>query len=252
MNILVSNDDGIDYVGLKELVKVLSEFGNVYVIAPNYERSANSHHFTIRANMEIEERQMEGATKAYSLDGTPCDCVHCGLGFLVKDENIDLVVSGINKGWNMLSDTVYSGTIACAREGYMHNIPSIAFSVDNFHPETFEPCKDVIRYVVNKYMADPNRLEYYLSVNIPYLEKFKGYRVCNKRGWVEYDEGYHFEQRNGKKYVVATDGNFALNFDRQDQEIDCNSLKDGYVTISLLNVDPVAHNKESEAKQIYE
>jgi len=252
MNILLSNDDGIDYVGLKELAKVLSEFGDVYVIAPNYERSANSHHFTIRANMEIEEKQLEGVTKAYSLDGTPCDCVHCGLGFLLKDKNIDLVVSGINKGWNMLSDTVYSGTIACAREGFMHGVPSIAFSVDNFHPETFEPCKDVVREVVSKYVNDPNKYNYYLSVNIPYLEKFKGYKVCGKLGWVEYDEGYHFEKRNNKTYVVAGAGDYKLGFDRSDMDIDINSLRDGYVVISILDLDCVNHSLEKAAKEFYE
>ena len=99
MNILVSNDDGINSKALRTLVKILSEIGDVYVVAPDSERSANSHHFTMAGRMRIEEKQVDGAKKAYALWGTPCDCIHAGLQFIIR-EKIDLVVSGINKGWN--------------------------------------------------------------------------------------------------------------------------------------------------------
>ena len=103
MNIFITNDDGIESTGLKCLVKAFSKLGDVYVVAPNGERSSNSHHLTCFGKVKIEERQVEGAKNAYALWGTPADCTYLGLDFLYKDK-IDLVVSGINRGLNVSTD----------------------------------------------------------------------------------------------------------------------------------------------------
>ena len=151
MNILVSNDDGINSKALRTLVKYLSELGDVYVVAPDCERSANSHHFSMFGRIRIEEKQLEGAKKAYALWGTPCDCIHAGVQFIFE-EKMDIVVSGINKGWNLSGDAIYSGTVAAAREGYIQGIKSIAFSLDTFEDKDYTDAAIVARDITKKYI----------------------------------------------------------------------------------------------------
>ena len=136
MNILVTNDDGIKAAGLRAIVKELASLGNVYVVAPNGQCSAYSHKMTLRGSLRFEEREVPGAKKAFALWGTPVDCVHVGCNFLVG-EKIDLVVSGINKGPNLSTDIIYSGTIAAAREAFIHHIPSVALSLNSFTVRDF-------------------------------------------------------------------------------------------------------------------
>ena len=128
MNILISNDDGINSAGINSLAKAFSRLGNVYVVAPEGERSSNSHHLTCVGKVKIEKRDLENAVEAYALWGTPADCVYLGLDFLFKDR-IDLVVSGINIGLNVSTDIVYSGTIAAARARIIASIHSNTFDV---------------------------------------------------------------------------------------------------------------------------
>ena len=129
MNVLITNDDGIDFEGLRALAEVFSKSFDVYVVAPEGERSSHSHHLNIRGKLRYEEREMPFAKKAYALWGTPADCAHMAIHALLK-EKIDLVVSGINRGANVSTDIIYSGTIAAAREAFIYRIPAMALSLD--------------------------------------------------------------------------------------------------------------------------
>lgn len=252
MNILVSNDDGINFKALRTLVKILSEIGDVYVVAPDSERSANSHHFTMAGRMRIEEKQIEGAKKAYALWGTPCDCIHAGLQFIIK-EKIDLVVSGINKGWNTSNDAIYSGTVAAAREAFMHGIQSIAFSLNRFEDTDYTNACNIAKQIILEYVKHHNK-EYFLNVNIPDLpqDKIKGYLVCENIGSIDYDENYSYEEEFGVTYLKIGDSNMHHNYDLNDYNIDCVAVNNGYISIVPLFNDQINHKAIDEVKKLYE
>lgn len=124
--ILVSNDDGIEAAGIVALAEALDDLGDVYVVAPDRERSATGHAFTLAAPLRVEEVQ----ERWFSVDGTPADCVYLGLHKLVGARP-DLVVSGINHGFNLGSDVFYSGTVAGAVEAALRRVPAIAMSLEH-------------------------------------------------------------------------------------------------------------------------
>lgn len=129
MNILITNDDGIDNIRIVKLAEIASRMGDVYVIAPDCQKSAVSHALTIRKHLSLKKVDFPvSVTAAYSLSGTPCDCVKTAISCKIAD-HFDLVLSGINEGPNMGADTLYSGTVAAALEGACWGIPSFAVSM---------------------------------------------------------------------------------------------------------------------------
>ena len=138
MNILISNDDGIAANGIRVLTEELSKKHNVYVIAPDRERSAAGHSLTLHTPLRVEEidETQTGAKKTWVTTGTPGDCVKIGVSaILSKEEQPDFVISGINHGPNLGADILYSGTVSCAMEGAMLGIPSIAVSLASMHSD---------------------------------------------------------------------------------------------------------------------
>ena len=252
MNILVSNDDGINSKALHSLVKALSELGNVYVVAPDSERSANSHHFTMRGRMRIEEKQVDGAKEAYALWGTPCDCIHAGLLYIIKDD-IDLVVSGINKGWNTTNDAIYSGTIAAAREGFMQGKKAIALSLNTFEDRDYTLASKISKEIIIEYLKHDNP-NYFLNVNIPDCKKedIKGYKVCEEKGFIRYDENYYYTEEFGVKYLNLGKTEMNYLFDKNNMNIDSVALLNNYITIVPLDNDQINHDYIKEVKDIYE
>lgn len=253
MNIFVSNDDGINSKALHVLVKELSNIGDVYVVAPDSERSAFSHHFTIKGKMRVEQKQVEGAKQAFSLAGTPCDCVHAGLQALIK-EKIDLVVSGINKGGNFDCDVIYSGTLAAAREGFMQNVPAIAVSLDSFVDDNYEYAAKVARQIAVDYMNDPRKNEYYLNINVPNIkeDEVKGIKICDHKGTIRYNEGYHIESEFGVDYLVTGIANSVKEYDPKDMHVDLAAIENGYVTVTPLYNDHINYEFVEELKTKYE
>ena len=129
MNILITNDDGIDNIRIAKLAEIATRIGDVYVVAPDCQKSAVSHALTIREHLTLKRVEFQvPVTAAYSLSGTPCDCVKTALSCKLA-EHFDLVLSGINEGPNMGADTLYSGTVAAALEGACWGIPSFAVSM---------------------------------------------------------------------------------------------------------------------------
>ena len=124
MKILISNDDGIVASGIRALVEALSRENDVYVIAPDRERSAAGHSLTLHSPIRVEELEPKlGAKRNWVTTGTPGDCVKLGLnGILSEDEKPDVVISGINHGPNLGADILYSGTVSCAIEGAIWDI----------------------------------------------------------------------------------------------------------------------------------
>lgn len=169
MRILVSNDDGIYSTGIRALVNGLVKEHEVYVVAPDRERSATGHSLTLHRPLRMETvSHLDGVKEAYETDGTPSDCIKiaiCG----ILDKYPDLVISGINHGPNMGIDVLYSGTVSAAMEGAIFNIPSIAVSLTNHKPEDFDTAVNVIQKLIKiiDKIKFPDRT--LLNVNIPYL-----------------------------------------------------------------------------------
>src|SRR6186713_2904250 len=121
--ILVTNDDGVHSEGIKELAAALAHLGKVTIVAPMQEASAIGHALTLRRPLRIETI----GANTFGIDGTPTDCVNLAISHIIRRKP-DLIVSGINKGWNLGDDVTYSGTVSGALEGALLGIPSIAFS----------------------------------------------------------------------------------------------------------------------------
>lgn len=161
MKILISNDDGYLAPGLLALADALSKIAEVVVVAPERNRSGASNALTLDKPLSVSK----AGSEVYFVDGTPSDCVHVALTGIL-DHRPDLVVSGINQGQNMGDDTLYSGTVAAATEGFLFGIPSIAFSqVD----KGWEYIDDAARFALNmiKHKLDDIDKPFLLNVNIP-------------------------------------------------------------------------------------
>lgn len=160
--ILVSNDDGYNADGLQALAAALRDIAQVTVVAPEVNHSGASNSLTLNRPLSVR-RSREGD---YYLNGTPSDCVHVALTGLLEEQP-DLVVSGINNGANLGEDTLYSGTVAAATEGYLFGIPSIAFSLTERNWPELEAATRIAAQIVQHQLANPFPAPVLLSVNIP-------------------------------------------------------------------------------------
>jgi 5'-nucleotidase len=163
MKILISNDDGYLAPGLIALADALSAIAEITVVAPDSNRSGSSNSLTLDRPLWVER----AGNGFYYLNGTPSDCVHVALTGLLPDRP-DLIVSGINQGQNMGDDTLYSGTVAAATEGFLFGIPAIAFSQLHKGWEHLDSAARIAREVVER-QFDAIAKPYLLNVNIPNL-----------------------------------------------------------------------------------
>ena len=173
MKILISNDDGYQAVGIQTLIKELNKIADLIVVAPDRNRSGSSSSLTLDKAVKVTKVD----NSFYYIDGTPTDCVHIALSGLMNFTP-DLVVSGINHGPNMGDDTIYSGTVAAAMEGYLLNIPSLAISMGSDNPKNFttgaKVTVDLIK-LYNKKKFGPTLL----NVNVPDMpyDNLKGIEI---------------------------------------------------------------------------
>jgi 5'-nucleotidase len=162
VRILVSNDDGYFAPGITLLAEALRQLGDVTVVAPERDRSGASNSLTLDRPLTVR-RAPNGY---FSVNGTPTDCVHIAVTGLL-DFVPDVVVSGVNLGANMGDDTIYSGTVAAAAEGYLLGIPSLAFSLTSKTGEHFDSAIGVALDIVGRLRRAPFREPVLLNVNVP-------------------------------------------------------------------------------------
>ena len=162
MRILISNDDGYFAPGIAALAKALTALGTVTVVAPERDRSGASNSLTLDRPLAVRT----AANGFRFIDGTPTDCVHLAVTGLL-DALPDIVVSGINHGANMGDDTIYSGTVAAATEGYLLGIPSIAFSLAGRSGNHFDTAARVACDLVKRFRDSLHSEPILLNVNIP-------------------------------------------------------------------------------------
>ena len=162
MRILLSNDDGYFAPGLAALYEALAGLGEIVVVAPEQNRSGASNSLTLDRPLYLKK----AASGFYFVNGTPTDCVHLAVTGMLEYLP-DIIVSGINNGANMGDDTIYSGTVAAATEGFLLGIPSIAVSMTSFEGKHYETAGRVARELVERQVNNPIRQPVLLNVNVP-------------------------------------------------------------------------------------
>jgi 5'-nucleotidase len=174
MRILISNDDGYFAPGLACLAKHLSAIAEVTVVAPERDRSGASNSLTLNRPLSLRR----AANGFHYVDGTPTDCVHMAVTGML-DVQPDIVVSGINAGANMGDDTIYSGTVAAATEGFLLGVPAIAISMSKHDPEHFDTAGRVAVELVQRFMQEAKPHPWLLNVNVPDIpyEQLQGTEV---------------------------------------------------------------------------
>ena len=162
MRILLSNDDGYFAPGIAALAEALAGLGEIVVVAPEQNRSGASNSLTLDRPLQLKK----AANGFYFVNGTPTDCVHLAVTGML-DAMPDIIVSGINLGANMGDDTIYSGTVAAATEGFLLGIPSIAVSLTSFEGKYFATAGKVARELVERFIRQPVKEPVLLNVNVP-------------------------------------------------------------------------------------
>lgn len=226
--ILVTNDDGIVAPGIKALVEIASELGEVVVVAPDSPQSGKGHAITIHDPLRLKKVRPFPGIEAWECSGTPVDCVKLAKHVVLKTRKIDLCVSGINHGSNASINIIYSGTLSAAMEASLEGIRSIGFSLLDFSFDAnFEPAKPWVREIMRFALAQPFPHGNLLNVNIPNTQ-IKGVRICRQAEarWIEeYVEG---RDPNGQPYYWLS-GKF-VNDDTADDS-DVLALDEGFISI---------------------
>ncbi len=236
MNILVTNDDGIQSAGIRTLIEIAKEFGNVTVLAPDSPQSAKSHSITVEIPISYKLIEKTDNYKEYSCSGTPVDCVKLAIHELVPQKP-DLILSGINHGQNTSLSVIYSGTMAAVVEGTMNKIQSIGFSVNNVSPDIdFSQTKPFIREIIRKVIDNKLPAGVCLNVNFPDIEKFKikGVKVCRAVNGVWKEK---FVSANNKyKNAFWLTGEFE-NFEPHAKDTDEYAVQNGYASVVPVKFD---------------
>ena len=233
MNILVVNDDGIQSPGIRALVDALSKVADVFVCAPDGQRSAKSHSITLGDTVLIQPVDFPGAKEALQTSGTPADCTKIGLQFFADAGNpIDMVYSGMNMGSNLGWDTLYSGTVGAAAEAAMSGVHAVAVSVASHTATHFETAGELAVQAMNKVYGklDPSIV---VNINVPDLprEAIKGIKVV-PLGSRYYDDKFH--PVGGQRYSLSGE---PADYSGAAQDVDVTAVHDDYATITPLQFD---------------
>lgn len=237
MKILISNDDGINALGLKTLVRELKLKGHeVLVSAPMKEESGTGHGVTLHRPLRVSEVYENGEFFGYSVDGKPTDCVKIAYWGIYKNEKIDIMISGINNGENLGNDVLYSGTVSAAAEAALLGLKAIAVSLVS--PGKDADYSNAAKFVCD-YIENIKDIEFpkhtLLNINIPNfkINNIKGYKytIQGDRSYVD-DFIERYDPRGNKYYWL---GGEAKEYE-ENPESDFMVVKDGYITITPINL----------------
>ncbi|MGE3262283.1 MAG: 5'/3'-nucleotidase SurE [Bacteriovoracia bacterium] len=251
MRILISNDDGVHAEGIHALAEEFRKDHQVYVVAPERERSTTGHSLTLHKPLRLHRWGRE----VYSVSGGPADCIYVGLGEVMKGKKPDLVLSGINNGANLGQDVFYSGTASAAREAANLGIPSVAVSLSLDHakpgkPKHFATAAKAVRASLNQVLpafagkanaswktglnAWPKGMM--LNINVPNVaeKKLKGYRLASQGRRIYGTEILRRIDARGREYFWI--GGKYQSYD-PNPETDCWQVDHGYVSVTPLELD---------------
>lgn len=235
--ILVSNDDGVQAGGLKALIEVISQLGDIWVVAPEKGESGKSHAISISVPVYANKIKEEENLHIFSCSGTPVDAVKLALNQLLPRKP-DFLVSGINHGSNASISVIYSGTMGAAVEGCLNLIPSVGFSLLNPSSKAdFTECCKTISDIMNNLIETGLPQGTCLNVNIPDIpnKEIKGIRVCRQTRGVWREEYEKRTDPQGKTYYWLT-GDFH-NFEPNAKDTDEWALANNYVAIVPIETD---------------
>ncbi len=240
--ILITNDDGISAPGIQALISVMTQIGDVIVVAPDKPQSAMGHAITINSTLYLNKISKENeAITQYSCSGTPVDCVKMATNEILKQKP-DLCVSGINHGSNSSINVIYSGTMSAAVEAGIEGIPAIGFSLLDYNWDAdFSQILSFVKKIALETLAKGLPAGVVLNVNFPKLEEkdIRGIKICRqaKAQWVE-----KFDKRKtpfGKEYYWLS-GEF-VNQDK-GEDTDEWALQNGYISVVPVQFDLTAHH----------
>jgi 5'-nucleotidase len=232
--ILVTNDDGVHSEGIRALADAMKSLGEVTVVAPLSEASAIGHALTLRRPLRLETI----SDRVYAVDGTPTDCVNIAITSVLRAMP-DLVVSGINKGWNLGDDVTYSGTVSGALEGALLEIPSIAISTQRIKDDCeFGPSAAAAATIAQAVLERGLPKFTLLNINVP-MGQTKGFRVTvqAKRNHVTV-VSERMDPRHREYYWIEEGENEWEPHDRSDYQ----AVRDGYISITPLQADMTAYD----------
>ena len=247
--ILVTNDDGINAPGIRCLIDIMSEIGEVIVVAPDSPQSGMGHAITINSTLHCSKISPKSSKRLeYSCSGTPADCVKLAVNELMPRKP-DLCVSGINHGSNSSINVIYSGTMSAAIEAGIEGIPAIGFSLLDYRwNANFSDSKKFIKKITLNELKNKIQKDVVINVNIPALKgsEIKGIKICRqaKSYWLE-----EFDKRKnplGQEYYWLT-GKF-IDKDK-GEDTDEWALKNGFISIVPVEFDLTAHSAIKDLNQ---
>lgn len=230
MRILITNDDSISAEQLLPLVRYCRKFGEVTVAVPAVEQSAKSHGIELHKAFRVKKQFLDGDVVTYVVDSTPADCVRYVV--LGLEERFDLVISGINRGLNMGSDILYSGTVSAVREAVLQKIPAVALSTT---PENYENSTQNLDMIFD-YINERELLKIHNAYNINIPANPKGIKIT-RQGGMYFSDGFvnvegEMYQASGK--CVYTPSN--------DLTLDTDATISGYISIMPLSLNVTEMN----------
>ena len=245
MRLFLTNDDGIYAKGLYYLAKGLVQENEVFIVAPDRQRSACSHSLTIHTPIKYNQTNLIPGIESYKTDGTPADCVKFGLAQLYQGKP-DLIISGINYGANLGTDILYSGTVSAAFEGKILGIKSIAVSIPEHEPDE----KIVLAAVdfIKQYLEVFQKLDMpektILNINYPHTTQVQGIRLASM-GYQEYDD----------EYIKGTAANMywlkgkPIKHHKNAPDTDVELNRQGYITITPISFNLTDNHCLNKLKQ---
>lgn len=269
----MTNDDGYEAKGLRELVAILRPYGDLTVVAPKKPQSGMSMAVSMGLRPLAARKLRENPGECWwYLDASPASCVKFALDNVMFPERPDLLVSGINHGSNAATAALYSGTLGAAMEGAVNGIPSVGVSLDSFSKDAdFSAVAELFPTILGKLMSRPRRFGAFYNVNFPELpsDRIKGVRVCHmgRAHWEREYRGFsEFLAQIGRtpteddlRYIALADvdediyvmaGDFTDNGDNSGNT-DHLLLEQGYITVTPHNIDSTDFDEERSLVEIF-
>jgi 5'-nucleotidase len=244
MNILVTNDDGINSRGIYDLVVALREVGDVIVMAPLGEQSAVGHALTVSLPLRVTDFHKNGQFFGFAVSGTPADCIKLALRTFLNERGVplpDIVVSGINHGRNTAVNIIYSGTVSAATEATVLDVPAIAVSLTTYHPDAeFGPAAEFMK----RFTPEVARLGLprgtLLNVNVPAVpaDQIKGV-AYTKQGASYWEDEFEKRVDPQERPYYWLKGKYVI--EDRDKDIDDVAIHHDRISITPIHYDLTNH-----------
>ncbi len=250
--ILVTNDDGYASKGLAAAIEVARGFGRVVVVAPETSQSGMSQAITMYNPLYLRSVRQEPGVEIYAFSGTPVDCVKMGFDHLLREERVDLVISGINHGSNSAVNVLYSGTMGAAIEGSFYGCPAVGLSLDDHAADAdFDAAVLYGKRIVGELLDRALPTPLCLNVNVPVgrPEQIRGVRLCRQNRGFWREEFFRHEDPRGREYFWLT-GDF-VNTEPDADDTDEWALRNGWVSVVPVQTDLTDYRRLEQLQGLF-